>query len=118
VGYRKIFLVGFFLFLGLVPFVEAEEYPLQYFLSKATSKTIELSKKERAELFNQLDEIEFLGRTFKVPHNPEEYLNLLYGENWREPHPEITIWISKNCKPLNNKIITYQRYIPINNEMK
>jgi len=54
-GYRKIFLVGFFLFLGLVPFVEAEEYPLQYFLSKATSKTIELSKKERAELFNQLD---------------------------------------------------------------
>ena len=35
----------------------AEDYTLQYFLSKASSKTIELSKKEKTELFNQLDEV-------------------------------------------------------------
>ncbi len=35
----------------------AEDDTLQYFLSKASSKTIELSKKERMELLNQLDEV-------------------------------------------------------------
>jgi len=52
---QKIFLVGFILFLVLVSFGYAEDYDLQYFLSKASSKTIELSKKEKDELFNQLD---------------------------------------------------------------
>jgi hypothetical protein len=54
-GYRKVFLVGFILFLWLVSSGKAEEYYLQYFLSKASSKTIELSKKEKTDLFNQLD---------------------------------------------------------------
>lgn len=54
-GYRKIVLAGFILFLGLVSSGQAEEYYLQYFLSKASSKTVELSKKEKTDLFNQLD---------------------------------------------------------------
>ncbi len=54
-GYRKIFLAGFVLFLGLVSSGRAEEHYLQYFLSKASSKTVELSKKEKSDLFNQLD---------------------------------------------------------------
>jgi len=56
-GYRKIFLAGLFLFFGLASLGRAEDYTLQYFLSKASSKTIELSKKEKTELFNQLDEV-------------------------------------------------------------
>jgi hypothetical protein len=56
-GYRNIFLVGFILFLGLASFGKAEDYSLQYFLSKASSKTSELSKKEKMELFRQLDEV-------------------------------------------------------------
>ena len=55
--YRKIFLAGLFLFFGLASLGRAEDYTLQYFLSKASSKTIELSKKEKTELFNQLDEV-------------------------------------------------------------
>jgi hypothetical protein len=55
--YRKIFLGGLVLFLGLASLGRAEDYSLQYFLSKASSKTIELSKKEKTELFNQLDEL-------------------------------------------------------------
>jgi hypothetical protein len=39
----------------LASFGKAEDYTLQYFLSKASSKTIELSKKEKTELFNQLN---------------------------------------------------------------
>jgi hypothetical protein len=56
-GYRKVFLLGLILFLGLVSLSQAEDFSLQYFLSKASSKKIELSKKEINELFNQLEEV-------------------------------------------------------------
>ena len=53
--YWKVPWGGLILFLGLVSLGRAEDYSLQYFLSKATSKTIELSRKEKTELLNQLD---------------------------------------------------------------
>ncbi|PIX24947.1 MAG: hypothetical protein COZ69_04695 [Deltaproteobacteria bacterium CG_4_8_14_3_um_filter_45_9] len=56
-GYRKIFLGGLILFLGLASLGQAEDYHLQYFISKASSKAIELSKKEKTELLNHLDEV-------------------------------------------------------------
>src|SRR5512135_916044 len=54
-AYPKILSVGFVLLLGISSGAWAEEYYLQYFLSKASSKTVELSKKEKVDLFNQLD---------------------------------------------------------------
>ncbi len=55
-GLKKIFLGGFiFLFLVLSSPGHAEDYHLQYFLSKASSQAVELSKREKTELFNQLD---------------------------------------------------------------
>jgi len=54
-GYRKIFLLGLILFLGLASFSPAEDFSLQYFLSKSSPKRIDLSKKEITELFNQLE---------------------------------------------------------------
>jgi hypothetical protein len=56
-GYRKIFLTGLILFLGMTSLGRAEDDTLQYFLSKASSKTVELSKREKTELFNQLSEV-------------------------------------------------------------
>jgi hypothetical protein len=53
--YCKILLIGIILFFGLACVSFAEDYTLQDFLSKASSKTIELSKKEKTELLNQLD---------------------------------------------------------------
>jgi hypothetical protein len=53
----KGFLITVVLFFSLVCISFAEDYTLQYFLSKASSKTIDLSKKEKAELLNQLDEV-------------------------------------------------------------
>ena len=41
--------------MGLASVGKAEDYTLQYFLSKASSKAIELSKKEKTALFSQLD---------------------------------------------------------------
>jgi len=55
--YRKIFLGGLVLFFCLASLCRAEDYSLQYFLSKASSKSVELSKREKMELFNQLDEL-------------------------------------------------------------
>jgi len=54
---RKIFLIGFIIFFGLASFSRAEDYSLQYFLSKSSAKTIEPSKKEKTELLNQLGEV-------------------------------------------------------------
>lgn len=55
--YRKIFLTGMILLVGMASLGRAEDYSLQYFLSKASSKSIELSKKEKTELLNQLNEL-------------------------------------------------------------
>ena len=51
----KILFIEIILCFGLACISFAEEYTLQDFLSKASSKTIELSQKEKTELLNQLD---------------------------------------------------------------
>ena len=53
----KFFLMTILLFFGLTNISFAGDDTLQYFLSKASSKTLELSKKEKMELLNQLDEV-------------------------------------------------------------
>jgi hypothetical protein len=55
--WTKGFLITVVLFLTLVCSSFAEDYTLQYFLSKVSSKTLDLSKKEKTELLNQLDEL-------------------------------------------------------------
>jgi hypothetical protein len=47
--------MGTLLFFGFTSISFADDDTLRYFLSKASSKTIELSKKEKMELLNQLD---------------------------------------------------------------
>jgi hypothetical protein len=51
----KILFIEIILCFGLACISFAEEYTLEDFLSKASSKTIELSQKEKTELLNQLD---------------------------------------------------------------
>jgi hypothetical protein len=55
--YGKFFFIAIVLCLGLANSGFAEDYTLQYFLPKASSKAVELSKKERMELLNQLDAV-------------------------------------------------------------
>ena len=62
----KSFLLTIVLFFSLVCFSFAEDYTLQYFLSKASSKTIDLSKKEKTELLNQLGEVMKQGQEIRT----------------------------------------------------
>jgi hypothetical protein len=54
---QKILFIEIILFFGLACISYAEDYNLHYFLSKFSSKPFELSKKEKSELINQLDEV-------------------------------------------------------------
>ena len=45
------------LIFGLVSFGFTEDYPLQYFLTKVSSQTDEISKNEKTELLNRVDEV-------------------------------------------------------------
>ena len=53
----RIFGSGSFYSLVWSVFAFAEDYHLQYFLSKTSSQANELSKKERIELLNRIDEV-------------------------------------------------------------
>jgi hypothetical protein len=56
-GHGKRFIGLVILIFGLSAVGFAEENQLHNFLAKASSKSTELSKKERAELLNQVDEV-------------------------------------------------------------
>ena len=62
--YRIFFLCGMILFFVLISLSYGEDYDLQYFLSKSSSKTRELSKNERAELFDRIDGV--IGRAQRI----------------------------------------------------
>jgi hypothetical protein len=65
--YRKPFLLGIILFLSWASLGFAEDYTLQYFLSKASIKEYDASKKEKAELLNRMNEM--LEKTQEVHKN-------------------------------------------------
>jgi len=56
-GYRMRFFALVVLFFGLVCVAIAEDYDLQYFLAKISTLKNELSKNEKIELLNRIDEV-------------------------------------------------------------
>ena len=62
----KIFFIEIILCFGLATVGFAEEYHLQYFLGKTSSKANELSKKEKTELLNQIDGVIGKARQIQV----------------------------------------------------
>jgi len=64
--YQKRFCGLVILIISLTSFSFAEDYHLQYFLEKMSSKNYELSKKERAELLNQIDAIVELAQSVQT----------------------------------------------------
>jgi len=88
--YRKVSLVGIILFLSWASPGFAEDYTLQYFLSKASTKEYEPSKKEKTELLNRMNEM--LEKTQQVQKNL--VLAILGGEITME-YQEGRFWMAK-----------------------
>jgi hypothetical protein len=88
--YRKPFFVGIILFLSWASLGFGENYTLQYFLSKTSTKEYEPSKKEKAELLNRVNEM--LEKTQEVHKNLVQAM--LGGEITME-YQEGKFWMNK-----------------------
>jgi hypothetical protein len=107
-GLRKFFLGGALFFLVLSSFAHAEDYPLQYFLSKASSKTMELSKKEKTELFNQLNGL--MKRAQKIC---TELIRAIQTGETDVRYQEGEFWVSKLEKDQDSIEIGIQQIISL-----
>jgi hypothetical protein len=88
--YRKLFLIGIILFLSWASLGFPEDYTLQYFLSKASTKEYEPSKKEKTELLNRMNAM--LEKTQEVHKNLVQAI--LGGEITME-YQEGKFWMAK-----------------------
>ena len=88
--YRKPFLLGIILFLSWASLGFAEDYTLQYFLSKASAKEYDSSKKEKAELLNRMNEM--LEKTQEVHKN---LVQAILGGEITMAYQEGKFWMAK-----------------------
>jgi len=88
--YRKVSLVGIILFLSWASLSFAEDYTLQYFLAKASTKDYEPSEKEKAELLNRMNEI--LEKTQQVHKN---LVQAIQGGEITMEYQEGRFWMAK-----------------------
>jgi len=103
-------------------FLNSNKIPLDIYYYNKKGKYYNIYLKDKISRFPQefidsLDKIIFLGREFKIPHNPEKYLEYLYGKDWRIPQ------VGK--KGTSNKIpykhytlISYHSIIPLYRKQK
>jgi hypothetical protein len=88
-GRRKI--VGWIiLFLGLASLGHTEDFSLQYFLAKASTKEYEPSKKEKAELLDRMNEM--LEKTQQVHKN---LVQAIQGGEITMEYQEGRFWMAK-----------------------
>jgi hypothetical protein len=88
--YRKVSLAGIILFLSWASLGFAEDYTLQYFLAKASTKEYELSKKERTELLNRMNEM--LEKTQQVH---KDLVQAIQGGEITMEYQEGRFWMAK-----------------------
>ncbi len=88
--YRKGSLIGIILFLGWASLGFAEDYTLQYFLSKASIKEYEPSKKEKTELLSRMNEM--LEKTQEVHKN---LVQAILGGEITMDYQEGKFWMAK-----------------------
>jgi hypothetical protein len=88
--YRKGSLTGIILFLSWVSLGFAEDYTLQYFLSKTFTKEYEPSKKEKTELLNRMNEM--LEKTQEVHKN---LVQAILGGDITMEYQEGKFWMAK-----------------------
>jgi hypothetical protein len=88
--YRKGSSIGIILFLSWASLGFAEDYTLQYFLSKTSTKEYEPSKKEKTELLNRMNEM--LEKTQEVHKN---LVQAILGGEIKMEYQEGKFWMAK-----------------------
>jgi hypothetical protein len=88
--YRKVPLIGVILFLSCTSLGFTEDFSLPYFLAKVSNKAHELSKKDRVELLNRMDEI--LERTQQIH---KQMVQALQGGEIAMEYQEGKFWMTK-----------------------
>ena len=56
-GYKKLMMASIFFYVFVISVGLAEDYSLQYFLAKTSSKQVEISKQEKTGLLNRIGEV-------------------------------------------------------------
>ena len=56
-GYKKLMMASIFFYVFVISVGLAEDYSLQYFLPKTSSKQVEISKQEKSALLNRIGEV-------------------------------------------------------------
>jgi hypothetical protein len=88
--YRKVPLIGVILFLSCTSLGFTEDFSLPYFLAKVSNKAHELSKKDRVELLNRMDET--LERTQQIH---KQMVQALQGGEIAMEYQEGKFWMTK-----------------------
>jgi hypothetical protein len=86
----KVFIIEIILFFGLASVGFAEDFDLQYFLAKTSSKESELSKKERTELLNRIE-----GAIEQAQRIHKDLSQAIQGGEVRIEYQEGKFWMSK-----------------------
>lgn len=65
---------------------DGEKIDIWWFCDTGTEWFYDKNIRYPKKYFDKLDKMEFLGDTFRIPNNPEEFLTVTYGEDWRTPN--------------------------------
>jgi phosphorylcholine metabolism protein LicD len=71
------------------------------------------------KIIEPLDTIDFAGSKYKIPHQPEKYLDLVYGPNWRIPDKNFRSYpVDTDYKSVTAIVTTFDRPESLNKLVK
>lgn len=74
----------------ILSIMKDDEYIDIYFFKKNIfGKRVANGSLIDSKYLEELEDLDFLGKTFKVPKNPKELLEIIYGKNWRIPKKDV-----------------------------
>lgn len=68
---------------------DGEYIDIYFFKKNLFGKRVANGSVIDSKYLEQLEDLSFLGKIFKVPKNPEELLESIYGKNWRIPLKDV-----------------------------
>ena len=77
---------------------EGEKIELWWFIKIDKERIYSDTIGYKEEFFNNTKTIQYLNETWKIPQNPEEFLNVTYGPTWVTPDPTAIYKLNRKVK--------------------